>query len=274
MRASTLKTYAGQAALPGGKADSLSETPFDTARREAYEEIGLPLSDAKLPPPFRVEHLCQLSANLARTELGVRPCVAFLSANPTPASSSTATGYPSATVPSIESTLIPRLDPKEVAAVFTAPFRNFLRKTDELPRHSSSASAEQGPGVEPAGLPAEWYRGGWTDWHKSRWHMHNFYVPVAGQTVTRPRPKISRPSRPEEVDPLDGLTRFRVFGMTARILVDAARVAYDEEPEFEHNAHFGDEDMIGRLLKIGRLTEKKGEKDKLTRGHLREAAKI
>jgi hypothetical protein len=198
--------------------------------------------------------------------------VAFLSANPTPASSSTATGYPSATVPSIEGTLIPRLDPKEVAAVFTAPFRNFLRKTDELPRHSS-ASAEQGPGVEAAELPAEWYRGGWTDWHESRWHMHNFYVPVAGQTVTKPRSKISRLSLPE-ADPLDGLTRFRVFGMTARILVDAARVAYDEEPEFEHNSHFGDEDMIGRLLKIGRLTEKKREKDELTREHLREAAKI
>ena len=104
--------------------------------------------------------------------------------------------------------------------------------------------------------------------------MHNFYVPVAGQTVTKPRPKISRPSRPEEADPLDGLTRFRVFGMTARILVDAARVAYDEEPEFEHNSNFGDEDMIGRLLKTGRLTEKKGEKDGLTREHLREAAKI
>lgn len=283
MRASTLKTYAGQAALPGGKADSLSETPFDTARREAYEEIGLPLSDAKLPPPFRVEHLCQLPANLARTELGVRPCVAFLSASPTPAAASTQTGYPASSAPSVEGTLIPRLDAKEVAAVFTAPFHNFLRASDEQLRHRS-ASAARVPGVEAAGFPADWYRGAWTDWHESRWRMHNFYVPVASQTVTRPRPKrsqnqppqpkITHPSPPEEPDPLESLTRFRVFGMTARILVDAARVAYDEEPEFEHNSHFGDEDMIGRLLKIGRLSEKKGEKDELTREHLREAAKI
>ena len=29
------------------------------------------------------------------------------------------------------------------------------------------------------------------------------------------------------------MTRYKVWGMTARILVDAARVAYGEEPDFE-----------------------------------------
>jgi len=57
------------------------------------------------------------------------------------------------------------------------------------------------------------------------------------------------------------MNRFRVFGMTARILVDAARVAFGREPAFEHNSHFGDEDMIGRLIREGRLgdRERKGE---------------
>ncbi len=45
--------------------------------------------------------------------------------------------------------------------------------------------------------------------------------------------------------------------MTARILVDAATVAYGEQPEFEHNSHFGDEAMIEGLAKMGRLGEKK-----------------
>lgn len=44
--------------------------------------------------------------------------------------------------------------------------------------------------------------------------------------------------------------------MTARILVDAARVAYGREPDFEHNSHFGDEDMIGRLVREGMLGDR------------------
>ena len=64
--------------------------------------------------------------------------------------------------------------------------------------------------------------------------------------------------------------------MTARILVDAARVAYGEEPDFEHNSHHGDEEMIGRLLKVGRLSEVrvKGEERGLTKEVLREAMKM
>jgi len=221
---------------------------------------------------FKVEHLCELPANLAKTELGVRPCVAFLhpSAN---ASSSEAQDS------SAEDQLIPRLDPKEVAAVFTAPFHNFLKKE------------WTGDGPAPKqknGKPEKWYRGSWTDWHESRWRMHNFYIPrpppsrsslLKNPSNATPPPSSTPSSHqnlPEGDDPrpepnaLDDLTTFRVFGMTARILVDAARVAYGEEPEFEHNSHHGDEEMIGRLLKMGRLSEirKKGEvltKDVLAR---------
>lgn len=72
-------------------------------------------------------------------------------------------------------------------------------------------------------------------------------VPIQDQKVARP-PKDKRGSNlpyrdrgpVDDKDPLDGLSRFRVFGMTARILVDAARVAYGEDPEFEHNSHFGE----------------------------------
>jgi hypothetical protein len=62
--------------------------------------------------------------------------------------------------------------------------------------------------------------------------------------------------------------------MTARILVDGARVAYDQEPEFEHNSHFGDEDMITKLRKIGRLGAIKRPGDELTRETMERAAKL
>ncbi|KAB2574435.1 Nudix domain-containing protein [Lasiodiplodia theobromae] len=320
MRAAGMNTYAGHAALPGGRADALTETPFQTARREAWEEIGLPLQDAKLPPPFRVEHLCQMPANLARTELAVRPCVAFLAADRTSSTSSSTTTAsspseptkPITTTQTAEDLLIPRLSPHEVAAVFTAPFRNFLMAEAE----ESASAGEAEAGVEAAGFPAKWYQGAWTDWHESRWRMHNFYVPVGdsravvrakgkgkekgdekegdqGTTEERPRKRTRRStatgsggggSRTEDdalSDPpkdalkaADADERFRVFGMTARILVDAARVAYDEEPRFEHNSHFGDEDMISRLLRMGRLSPERKKGDVLTREVLREAAKL
>lgn len=309
MRAATLRNYAGQAALPGGtpthsncrpsprhcgsrnkgkradtaigKADTLDEKPFDTARREAYEEIGLPTTDTKLPPGFKVEHLCELPANLAKTELGVRPCVAFLCPSTALSSSSSRDGSGADTAADVEEKMIPRLDPKEVAAVFTAPFRNFLLKS------------WQGEGTGPqnsSGKPHSWYRGSWTDWHQSRWRMHNFYIPrpPASPSHLRRNPSQSKSASgsagkgtakgmsegddpPPEPAAFEELSTFRVFGMTARILVDAARVAYGEEPEFEHNSHFGDEDMIGRLLKVGRLSEIRRKGDELTKEVMTEA---
>jgi hypothetical protein len=179
------------------------------------------------------------------------------------------------------------LDAREVAAVFSAPFHNFLKETDEFPHVSASAGTEVG--AEAAGFPARWYQGTWTDWHESRWRMHNFYVPTAGQTVAWAKPdsssspalgSTSLPYRdlPRAATAVkqakDTMKRFRVFGMTARIMVDAARVAYAEEPEFEHNSHFGDEDMIGRLLRVGRLGPVRKPNDELTKEDLEAAAKI
>lgn len=136
-----------------GKSDSPTESPPQTARREAHEEIGLPAPtpgqglEAQLPRPFSVEHLCEIPCSLARTELVVRPCVALLhSFDP---------GTGESADPEVA--LIPRLDAREVAAVFTAPFGDFL---DPEP------GIGPGPGREKDG---EWYRGVWTEWWGTRW---------------------------------------------------------------------------------------------------------
>ncbi|GES57576.1 NUDIX domain protein [Aspergillus terreus] len=254
IRAKTLSSYAGQAALPGGRADTLEETPFQTARREAHEEIGLPDIHHQLPAPFHVEHLCELPASLARTELVVRPCVALLH------SYDEQTGQNA----DPEVSLIPRLDAREVAAVFTAPFRNFLRLHDE---------SDDG-----SGNPGDWYQGAWTEWHQSNWRMHQFFVPIRPQSVVKPRSSSQRQkeavSELEEKEKSGEVTRYRVFGMTARMLVDVARVAYAEEPEFEHNSHFGDEKLIAQLRKMGRLSPIRRKDDMLTREDLLRAAKL
>ncbi len=248
------------------------------------------MSDHKLPAGYSVEHLTELPANLAMTELGVRPCVAYLKA-PAPS--------PQNTDPDAGRDILPTLDAREVSAVFTAPFYNFLREKDLDPETAKDT-------------PGEWYKGSWHSWHETAWRMHQFFVPVSPSTVfladykrrkeeneanmkassssntpsksavrsKGPSSKSStsfQPPLPRSFYSMAGdalaQPRYRVFGMTARILVDCARVAYGEEPEYEHNSHFGDEEMMERLIKIGRLSPIRKEGETLTREVMVEASK-
>lgn len=231
------------------------------------------MDDTKIPRPFRIEPLCLLPCSLARTGLVARPCVAFLHSDNHAAGSGTASAL------TADEGMIPRLDAKEVAAVFSAPFHNFLSAEDEPPPPASSSTGESSDGKTAVALPpGHWYDGYWTQVFGKPWRVHNFHVPVNNQRVTRPR----RRRRSQAVDELEAdgpegvaaggapgqqqqqpkeeaeeVQRFLVWGFTGRILVDAARVAYAQEPAFEHNDHYGDEALIERLEGEGALPEKK-----------------
>jgi hypothetical protein len=98
--------------------------------------------------------------------------------------------------------------------------------------------------------------------------VHQFFVP--SQTVPRSSSSTAKVERKATPD----TPRYRVFGMTARMLVDAARVAYAQEPEFEHNSHFGDEEMIAKLRRLGRLSAVRKASDGLTRETMEKASKL
>jgi hypothetical protein len=205
------------------------------------------MDDTKLPSPFRIEHLCDLPMNLARTELIVRPCVAFLHANESPVPTGSVRS-PSPKSAAVEDSLIPRLDAKEVAAVFSAPFHNFLKEKDEEPPAEEVRRKPLPPG--------KWYEGNWLQFNGQPWRAHYFYVPVNDQRVMKPRRRLSA-AEEEVADELGEKERYQVWGMTARILLDAARIAYGEVPEMEHNSHFGDEGLIEDAENQGRLGPKK-----------------
>ncbi|KAK9460573.1 NUDIX hydrolase domain-like protein [Lipomyces oligophaga] len=111
---------------------------------------------------------------------------------------------------------------EEVAAVFTVPFHKFL-------------SSEQG-----------WYKGSWQDWSGLRWRQHIFSVP---------------PSSKEDIV-TNGLERnsnqkYPVWGLTARMLVDSAALAYAQEPEMQYLKKDGDEILISEMIDRGELGPKR-----------------
>ncbi|MCJ1316531.1 hypothetical protein MMC15_001852 [Xylographa vitiligo] len=193
------------------EADSLEETPIQTARREALEEIGLPFDDRNLPSPLQLEHLCELPSYCALTGLGVRPCVAFLH-----------TGDDTSNA---EKSLVPRLEPKEVAAIFSAPLPKFLSDRDDMGRDANTGS--------------EWYKGCWRTWFSTRGRVHQFSVP-RGSTSGDATQNI-----------------YQVLGMTARMILDTARLAYAEDPSFSYEPQIGDENMLRKLLESGRFSVEK-----------------
>ena len=106
-RADTLRSHTGQVALPGGRCDP-GETPWETALREAQEEIGLEpglVTLAGLSTPYQTG-----------SGFDITPVVGFVSP-----------GF----------TLSP--NPAEVAEIFEAPFA-FLMNPDNHERRSMTAS--------------------------------------------------------------------------------------------------------------------------------------
>ncbi|EED79104.1 predicted protein, partial [Postia placenta Mad-698-R] len=71
-RAKTLRAHPGETALPGGKVDESDVDTIATARREASEEVGLPLRHSA------IHTMCILRPFLSNRKVVVRPVVALL----------------------------------------------------------------------------------------------------------------------------------------------------------------------------------------------------
>jgi hypothetical protein len=90
--------------------------------------------------------------------------------------------------------------------------------------------------------------------------VHRFNVAITDRTVIKPRTGHHGQNGANiltEREKSQQLSRYPVFGLTARILVDVARIAYDEVPEFEYNSRIGDEIMVARLNTLAQLDDMK-----------------
>lgn len=104
-RAANLRTFPGDTSLPGGKWDEDDCDAEATARREAFEEIGLPNDKQRVPL------LCIMESFLAGGNLIVTPVVVLV----------------------LDNTIRPILNEGEVASLFSHPLISFLSEEAPFP---------------------------------------------------------------------------------------------------------------------------------------------
>jgi hypothetical protein len=177
-----------------------------------------------IPPPYNLEHLCRLRPHLSRHQLLVTPVVAYLS------SSLAQTHDPSK--------LVPSLDTKEVSSLFPLPFEQFLRTSG----HEMGVQDWRHDSRE-------------INWLGTQWIFHDFFATVTA--LVKPEAMEGTVSNGRELDasPVSRKIFTRIWGLTARILVDACIVGYGRMPEFRHTVDLWDEGKIEQMIRYDRKLE-------------------
>ncbi|WVF69695.1 hypothetical protein IAT40_004474 [Kwoniella sp. CBS 6097] len=214
-RAGNMRTYAYDTALPGGKYEEGDVDAEGTARREAYEEIGLPMDREK------VRLLCTLGPFLTGNSLIVTPVVLLIT----------------------DHTLTPLLNPSEVQSLFSMPLSAFLHsRPSSIPSfhyrisHRLSSipswvidSIPPPPEVRYAddngvvgGKEGGYYGFRDVSWGEGPVRMHRF---LTGREALGVKP---------------------VYGLTAAILIRVATIGFNTNPDFAVLAP-GQKDMQDRI---------------------------
>ncbi|KAF9319649.1 hypothetical protein BG003_008605 [Podila horticola] len=198
VRSSSLRTNAGDVAFPGGKQDPEDIDLTATAKREAFEEVGLPYEAS--------EHLTTLYPVLSRHYQVVTPVIAYCA---------------HITTKDIAQL---RPNPGEVAAIFTTPLERFL----DPPKGS--------------------YNFFDMHWLSSPHRVHRFdrcgadnYI-LGGSELTKSSSieqdfKQGKASDTEHADETETpFAGWSVYGLTAGVIVEVAKVAYARPPSFQEYA--------------------------------------
>ncbi|KAF9428616.1 hypothetical protein BGZ94_001737 [Podila epigama] len=229
VRSSNLRTNAGDVAFPGGKRDPEDVDLIATAKREALEEIGLPYSAS--------EHLTTLSPVLSRHLQVVTPIVAFC---------------PHLTPQDIVTQLRP--NPGEVAAIFSTPLESFLDPPEGTYAYFdmqwlSSLShrvhrfdrcgtehyiVEQLSLSEDHGQKASSLTSVQMDFGQA-YHQHVSLEEKGGHQ--------QRQREPETRNAGTVTQGWSVYGLTAGVVIEVAKIAYGRQPSFDEYAPNQEQDV-------------------------------
>ncbi|SCV00774.1 LAME_0G11914g1_1 [Lachancea meyersii CBS 8951] len=226
-RCRSLRSFSGHVSLPGGKADSATESPSMVARREAEEEIGLPRDEEVLLRDFRM-NIERITDNiphfLSRTFLSVKPVVSFLYNSETPLEKR----Y---NLPLDGTRFFGKLNPGETTSLFSVPLADLTayRHTDTTYQHEY--------------LSRKLYKARWGD---LKWCLQHYYYPNDNVKDTRWLNDIIDTSSGDEE--MEGVPCKDVWGLTAKILQEISDIAHGD---IAAGKAVGHEDLIYMLHKFG-----------------------
>ncbi|GJJ11070.1 hypothetical protein Clacol_005301 [Clathrus columnatus] len=205
-RSDALRTYPGDTSLPGGKTENYDHSLENAARREAFEEIGLPLDKSKVPL------LCSLEPFLSGNHMLVTPVVVLV----------------------LDKSLRPFLNAREVHSIFSHPLYGFLttlhirepeplhkdddglspayQSTFQDTQKSGSSSSDDVSKEEVQHLSKSYHTFRDITWHNRPVRMHSF---LTGREFQGVKP---------------------ITGLTSAILIRVAQIGYNRDTEFEVNA--------------------------------------
>lgn len=233
-RSKGLRSFSGHVSLPGGKADNNQETFEEVARREAEEEIGLPQDAEILHERFgmKIDDIStQMPCYLSRTFLSVKPLVCFLH-------NETADGE----TPLDASRFFGKLNPGETSSIFSVPLNDMVC-------HLQS----DGKGYEPEYVSRREHI---SRWGGLKWPMRHYYYPVSNHNDVAWLNEIEDTSSADELQ--ESTTCRDLWGLTAKILYDLARIANDMLSNRGMEWDIGHEELIYGLHEHGNQLQ--GEK--------------
>ena len=223
-RSAALRSHAGDVAFPGGKRDADDPSDVACALREAEEEVGLPRSclsayQSDLPACSAHEarsHLLALGQpSLSKDHLPVQPIIAAIPAPSYLFPNDAAEADDALFAPLGRFT--PSLNSHEVACLFSLPLRRFL---------------ENGPDSG--------YSSRDILWNNAPMRLHEFRIRVEGGEYMESE---GEREKRREMQRANGVTddalevqpprEFRIWGLTAFMLVQAAIQMLDRLPMFD-----------------------------------------
>lgn len=245
-RSLQLRNFPGHISLPGGKADTGLELEWQVARREMHEETGFPSDDTVLRDSHNIEmdHMLIMPSYLSRTFSVVRPCIGFM--------------HPIGLNP-IDIPLT--LNPGETASIFSCPLRDFL--------HPSTLARDY-PSLECVGRSLRATKWGGIPWFLRSYtfnqqnHRDAPWLNAVGNLSDdaldsdEDRTKIENLNlwgqRGSRRDSATNEKIYDVWGLTAQILHDVARVVYGGH---EDGGPIGQEEFIYSLWEHSKLMHQK-----------------